>query len=74
MNANDGGPAFPLTCSTGDSRDGVYACNGMTLRDWFAGQALVKAVKGSERTAEAIALRAYFIADAMLAQRAKEAK
>ncbi len=36
----DGGPAFPMTASTGDPRDGVYCQAGMTLRDWFAGQAL----------------------------------
>jgi hypothetical protein len=37
---NDGGPAFPMNASTGDPRDGVYCQNGMSLRDWFAGQAL----------------------------------
>ena len=37
---NDGGPAFPLTSSTGDPRDGVYCANGMTLRDYFAAKAL----------------------------------
>lgn len=37
---NDGGPAFPVTASTGDPRDGVYCRDGMSLRDWFAGQAL----------------------------------
>jgi len=31
---NDGGPAFPVHCDTASS-DG-----GMSLRDWFAGQAL----------------------------------
>lgn len=36
----DGGPAFPVTASTGDPRDGVYCRDGMSLRDWFAGQAL----------------------------------
>jgi len=32
---NDGGPAFPLP-----SEPGFPAEMGMTLRDWFAGQAL----------------------------------
>lgn len=35
---NDGGPAFPVTASTGDPRDGVYCRDGMSLCDWFAGQ------------------------------------
>jgi hypothetical protein len=37
---NDGGPAFPVLeaiTNTGSTR----ATPGMTLRDWFAGQALV---------------------------------
>ena len=32
MTTNDGGPAFPLP--------GEYVTTGMSLRDWFAGQAL----------------------------------
>lgn len=41
---NDGGPAFPLSVSVGPAGD-VYssadADSSMSLRDWFAGQALV---------------------------------
>lgn len=39
---NDGGPAFPMPpVGTGDPRDGMAGgSNGMSLRDWFAGQAL----------------------------------
>ncbi len=33
---NDGGPAFPMTASTGDPRDGVYCQSGLSLRDYFA--------------------------------------
>lgn len=32
---NDGGPAFPVIIET------MWISKGMTLRDWFAGQALV---------------------------------
>lgn len=42
MSANqDGGPAFPITpVGTGDPRDGMSTgSSGMSLRDWFAGQA-----------------------------------
>jgi hypothetical protein len=41
-NQNDGGPAFPIP---NDDRPGAYEAHpGMTLRDWFAGQALPQAV------------------------------
>jgi hypothetical protein len=51
----------------------------MTLRDYFAGQALAgEMVTWTERPpedqAELIARRCYAIADAMLAERAKEAQ
>jgi hypothetical protein len=38
----DGGPAFPRAgCEwTEDHGDGAWGYDGMTLRDWFAGQAL----------------------------------
>ena len=36
---HDGGPAFPI------SDMGVHGCLGMTLRDWFAGQAFTQAVE-----------------------------
>lgn len=35
--SNDGGPAFPTEPNT---QPGFYAHHGMSLRDWFAGQAL----------------------------------
>lgn len=34
---NDGGPAFPVM---DDSDGGMHRHPGMSLRDWFAGQAL----------------------------------
>lgn len=39
---NDGGPAFPLPpVGTGDPRDGMAGGSpGMSLRAWFAGQAM----------------------------------
>lgn len=64
----DGGYAFPVSVKN----DQWMANRGMTLLDWFAGQALEKAsrMRGCV-TADAIAARAYFIADAMLAEREK---
>ena len=66
---NDGGPAFACAAENGHQE-------GMSLRDWFAGQALVGdyAHLGSCRDkshAEKAAARYYMIADAMLAERAK---
>lgn len=46
---------------------------GMTLRDWFAGQALPAVMEDYFEPA-VIAERAYQIADAMQAERDKEAK
>jgi hypothetical protein len=69
---DDGGFAFPLAASTGDSRDGVYCQNGMTLRDWFAGQALIALPHigcGADLTVKDTAEAAYQIADAMIKAR-----
>jgi hypothetical protein len=50
--------------------DNGYYGKGMTLRDWFAGQALAHDYTGDEGTEPAkIALWAYQVADAMLAAR-----
>lgn len=69
-NINDGGPAFPIY-SEGVLRD------GLTLRDWFAGQALrvFLATEMSDLTRDLDldmpAEMAYRMADAMLAERSK---
>lgn len=72
----DGCPAFPavfmVKTESGTLRDVVVP--GMSLRDWFAGQALPIAGNGSSRTADAIAKRAYYIADAMIAERERGGK
>lgn len=60
----DGGSAFP--CEGGEN-SGLYADPGMTLRDWFAGQALASFGQGD--TEKDRAAFAYRIADAMIAQR-----
>lgn len=58
---NDGGPAFP-----------IQGYSGMSLRDWFAGQALA-AVQSPDLRGEAsfTAEAVYAIADAMLAARGR---
>lgn len=75
---NDGGPAFPVLEL--DQRSGnVFAQHmGMTLRDWFAGQASEKDIEPyrSFWKDERLVLREreaarYAYAEAMIAERAK---
>lgn len=64
---NNGGPAFPHS-------DSVLYQQGMSLRDYFAGQALEGILAEffhHENEAQSAAIRAYAMADAMLAERAK---
>jgi hypothetical protein len=66
MSASHNPPAFPndARIQLGDDYQ------GMTLRDYFAGQALVAGVENGH-TYEIMASRCYEIADAMIAERAK---
>lgn len=74
---NDGGPAFPQTdlsnygIGPGTSPDGArYEVYGMSLRDWFAGQALAGLLAhASGEAPECAPKMAYELADAMLAVR-----
>ena len=62
MMKNDGGTAFPT------HRDLKNFCPGMSLRDYFAGQALAGMLADSERAGgfSTYAKDAYAFADAML--------
>ena len=64
-----GGPAFPV-----QGLRGPDVSDGMTLRDWFAGQALKGMLASSEYTGtcEEFAGWAYQHADAMLAERSAD--
>lgn len=71
---NDGGPAFPVVVPT----DFQFAEDGMTLRDWFAGQALTGLLAHQQEDGSgflhelgpgAAAHQAYRFADAMLRAR-----
>ena len=69
-----GGPAFPLVFRMEGEGDKLFT--GMSLRDWFAGQALASMTAAPDYSkgpcnAE-MAHRAFIIADAMLRERAKE--
>ena len=68
---NHGGPAFPVESPR---FDGEGHQSGMTLRDWFAGQALAGIVQGLMKGIRfedipKLATDCYGIADAMLAAR-----
>lgn len=73
---NDGGPAFPVPHLSQNQASGETTLHehfgGMSLRDWFAGQALVGMGAGSTGlaiTVEQFASQSYLLADAMLAER-----
>ncbi len=80
MSANDdGGPAFPHTVEYSDGLSGGrLPYGGMSLRDWFAGQALAGEFASQdtdsgvwmEKGFGTVAARCYNVADAMLAARA----
>lgn len=64
-NDKTGGQAFPMGNPTHGGND------GMTMRDYFAGQALAESTRDiwDSHKYEDVAKRAYGIADAMLAER-----
>lgn len=75
MTNDDGGPAFPR----GDVPNQSWAQKGMSLRDWFAGQALAGFIAGrSDKSGPGIdasyaeaAVSAGLYADAMIAERSR---
>ena len=76
---DDGGPAFPRTVTIDDGIDSYREIkrDGMSLRDWFAGQALqgmVHRFDHPHKSRELMARDCYSIADAMLAARLTERK
>ena len=81
----DGGPAFPVPEGEdkyGDVQRMEPGHRGMSLRDWFAGQAVMGICVDArqdqspltKKAIPAISEMAYLIADAMIAQREKGAK
>jgi hypothetical protein len=69
----NGGPAFPLHLPAIMGEPDTY-WNGMTLRDWFAGQALVGLLSLDRPDASIVnvAYTSYRFADAMLEARNEE--
>jgi len=74
---DDGGPAFPQSVfhdETPEADSFVESKGGMSLRDYFAGQAMIGFLASASPKADTdaeLADYAYQIADAMLKERAK---
>lgn len=72
---NDGGPAFPGERIIFDAPNrptkeiGRIPVHGMSLRDWFAGQALAGLIAQCNMPNEVYSRMAYTLADTMLQQR-----
>ena len=71
---NDGGPAFPVlktVWNTQSQKEYLDCSNGMTLRDYFAGQALMGFCANPNNNCEvySIVKDSYIISDAMLEAR-----
>lgn len=69
---NDGGPAFPVPSVSWTERDArcvALGFPGMTLRDYFAGQALAGMPWSCEISRKDQAKQCFQIADSMLAAR-----
>lgn len=78
MAKNDGGPAFPAITPPGENIYGTDVTSGMSLRDYFAAQAISGMMQGHPYRDGAgagwqadMAWTAYSIASAMLATRSK---
>lgn len=71
LSPSDGGPAFPVkNFPTADG--GQFYARGITIRDYFAAQAMAALISADDEIDYAqAALLAYGHADAMLAERAK---
>lgn len=71
-------PAFPPAIAIAASGDVYHGYDGMSLRDYFAGQALPALLTlvsdNMENFPQFVAERTYQLADAMLAEREKEPK
>ena len=72
MNKDTGGPAFPEAFYANVYAKEPTFREGMTLRDWFAGQAMMGTVNFPDAPSfENAAKQAYAMADAMIAERSK---
>ena len=73
MNKDTGGQAFPRNGHrNGHPEMGEFPTEGMTLRDYFAGQYLTSfQIQGGDMTAEIVAEKCYRMADAMIKERSK---
>jgi hypothetical protein len=74
MSKDNGGSAFPIRRRWDSSQESFdLEDSGMTLRDYFAAHAIAETFRQEKGTPARAAMMAYAIADAMLAERNKEA-
>jgi hypothetical protein len=74
---NDGGPAFPHFKFAENGKMEICPQGGMTLRDYFAAQALLGVLvspKYAQASTNDVVECAYWFADAMLDERMEEPK
>ena len=68
----NGGPAFPVSDTVHSTGQVQYGFNGMTLRDYFAGQSILGLALQTDTIDANVAQWAYALADAMLAARERK--
>ena len=74
MAKNDGGPAFPRTGWTATNQETMWPEDGMSLRDYLAGQAIAGMCANPALASSSVdnwARVAYQISDALIAEREK---
>ena len=75
---HDGGPAFPVAAHPVTDIYGYDTSSGMSLRDWFAGQAMAGLLRDNRTGCanfdrqDQLSRLAYQMADAMLAARSED--
>lgn len=67
----DGGPAFPHTPNVTPDGYTIHSHAGMSLRDWFAGQAIASLLLNECMSLDTAAAMAYNIANQMIAEKEK---
>jgi hypothetical protein len=70
----NGRHAFPIPLQPGQSWQGMAPCDGLSMRDWYAGMAVqgLLSDSGVQGTPDEFAQRAFEVADAMIKRREQQ--